>query len=172
MLVKQKKGLTLARISELIEPPFATAGVIILITSAGGAFGLMLKNAGVGDAVKALVGNDVSGTQLLLLSWAVSAVIRVAQGSATVAMLTTAAMIYPIMSGGATLPYHPVYVFMAIGFGAMILSWMNDSGFWVVGKLSGFTEKETLKTWTVAVTVNSIAGLVVCLVFSKLVPLI
>ena len=61
---------------------------------------------------------------------------------------------------------------MAIGFGAMICSWMNDSGFWVVGKLSGFTEKETLKTWTVALTVNSISGLVVCLVFSKLVPLI
>jgi H+/gluconate symporter-like permease len=172
VLVRQKKGLTLARIGEMIEPPFATAGVIILITSAGGAFGLMLKNAGVGDAVKALVGNDVSGTQLLLLSWVVAGVIRIAQGSATVAMLTTAAMIYPIMSGGAALPYHPVYIFMAIGFGAMICSWMNDSGFWVVGKLSGFTEKETLKTWTVALTVNSISGLVVCLVFSKLVPLV
>ncbi len=172
VLVRQKKGLTLARIGELIEPPFATAGVIILITSAGGAFGLMLKNAGVGDAVKSLVGDDVSGTQLLLLAWVVSGVIRIAQGSATVAMLTTAAMIYPIMSGGAALPYHPVYIFMAIGFGAMICSWMNDSGFWVVGKLSGFTEKETLKTWTVALTVNSVAGLVVCLVFSKLVPLI
>jgi H+/gluconate symporter-like permease len=172
VLVRQKKGLTLARIGEMIEPPFATAGVIILITSAGGAFGLMLKNAGVGDAVKALVGDDVSGTQLLLLSWLVSGVIRIAQGSATVAMLTTAAMIYPIMSGGAALPYHPVYIFMAIGFGAMICSWMNDSGFWVVGRLSGFTEKETLKTWTVALTVNSVAGLVVCLVFSKLVPLI
>jgi len=172
VLVRQKKGLTLARIGEMIEPPFATAGVIILITSAGGAFGLMLKNAGVGEAVKALVGNDVSGTQLLLLSWVVAGVIRIAQGSATVAMLTTAAMIYPIMSGGAALPYHPVYIFMAIGFGAMICSWMNDSGFWVVGKLSGFTEKETLKTWTVALTVNSVAGLVVCLVFSKLAPLI
>ena len=172
VLVRQKKGLTLARIAEMIEPPFATAGVIILITSAGGAFGLMLKNAGVGDAVKALVGDNVSGTQLLLLSWLVAGVIRIAQGSATVAMLTTAAMIYPIMSGGAALPYHPVYIFMAIGFGAMICSWMNDSGFWVVGKLSGFTEKETLKTWTVALTVNSVAGLFVCLVFSKLVPLI
>jgi GntP family gluconate:H+ symporter len=61
---------------------------------------------------------------------------------------------------------------MAIDFGAMLCSWMNDSGFWVVGKLSGFTEMEMLKTWTVAVTVNSLAGLVVCLVFSKLVPLI
>ena len=172
VLVRQKRGLTLARIAEMIEPPFATAGVIILITSAGGAFGLMLKNAGVGDAVKALVGDNVSGTQLLLLSWLVAGVIRIAQGSATVAMLTTAAMIYPIMSGGAALPYHPVYIFMAIGFGAMICSWMNDSGFWVVGKLSGFTEKETLKTWTVALTVNSVAGLLVCLVFSKLVPLI
>jgi GntP family gluconate:H+ symporter len=172
VLVRQKKGLTLARIAEMIEPPFATAGVIILITSAGGAFGLMLKNAGVGDAVKALVGDNVSGAYLLLLSWLVAGVIRIAQGSATVAMLTTAAMIYPIMSGGAALPYHPVYIFMAIGFGAMICSWMNDSGFWVVGKLSGFTEKETLKTWTVALTVNSVAGLLVCLVFSKLVPLI
>lgn len=170
VLIRQRKGLTLARIAEMIEPPFATAGVIILITSAGGAFGLMLKNAGVGDAVKALVeGREVN---LLLLSWGVAAVIRVAQGSATVAMLTTAAMIYPIMSDGPALPYHPVYVFMAIGFGAMICSWMNDSGFWVVGKLSGFTEKETLKTWTIAVTVNSLAGLAVCLVFSKLVPLL
>lgn len=170
VLVKQRKGLTLGRIAEMIEGPFATGGVIILITSAGGAFGLMLKNAGVGDAVKSLVeGREVN---LLLLAWLVSGVIRVAQGSATVAMLTTSAMIYPIMSTGPALPYHPVYVFMAIGFGAMICSWMNDSGFWVVGKLSGFTERETLKTWTVAVTVNSIAGLVVVLIGSKLVPLL
>lgn len=170
VLVRQRKGLTLGRIAEMIEGPFATGGVIILITSAGGAFGLMLKNAGVGDAVKSLVeGREVN---LLLLSWLVAGVIRVAQGSATVAMLTTAAMIYPIMSSGPALPYHPVYVFMAIGFGAMICSWMNDSGFWVVGKLSGFTERETLKTWTVAVTVNSIAGLIVVLIGAKLVPLL
>jgi len=74
-------------------------------------------------------------------------------------------------TGGAAQPYHPVYIFMATGFGAMNCSWMNDSGFWVVGKLSGFTEKEALKTWTVALTVNSAAGLAVCRIFSKLVPL-
>ncbi|MEY2408649.1 MAG: gluconate:H+ symporter, GntP family [Verrucomicrobiota bacterium] len=170
LLIRQRRGLTLASIAGMIEAPFATAGVIILITSAGGAFGLMLKNAGVGEAVKAFVGNQVSGTHLILISWTVAAVIRVAQGSATVAMLTTSAMIYPIMSGGAVLPYHPVYIFMTIGFGAMFLSWMNDSGFWVVAKLSGFTEKETLKSWTVVVTVNSISGLVACLILSKLLP--
>ncbi len=170
VLVLQKKNLSFAKIAEMIEPPFATAGTIILITSAGGAFGLMLKNAGVGQAVEALVhGKQVN---LILLSWVVAAVIRIAQGSATVAMLTTASMIYPIMSGaGAALPYNPVYIFMAIGFGAMMLSWMNDSGFWVVGKLSGFSEKETLKTWTVVVSVNSAAGLIVTLLGSILLPM-
>lgn len=166
VLMRQKR-LSIAQVCSKIGPSFETAGVIILITSAGGAFGLMLKNAGVGEAIKQTVaGNQVN---LILLAWVVSAVIRVAQGSATVAMLTTAAMMYPIMSGGA-LPYHPIYIFMAIGFGAMTLSWMNDSGFWVVGRLSGFTEKETLKSWTVIVTVNSLAGLAECLILSKLLP--
>jgi H+/gluconate symporter-like permease len=167
-LLMRQRGISLAQIGELIGPPLETAGVIILITSAGGAFGLMLKNAGVGEAIKATVaGHQVN---LILLSWLVAAVIRIAQGSATVAMLTTAAMIYPIMTSGAGLPYHPVYIFMAIGFGAMMLSWMNDSGFWVVGKLSGFTEKETLKSWTVVVSVNSVAGLAVCLLGATLLP--
>jgi GntP family gluconate:H+ symporter len=167
ILIRQRR-FSLAKIGELIGPPFETAGVIILITSAGGAFGLMLKNAGVGEAIKAAVaGHEIN---LLFLSWLVAAIIRIAQGSATVAMLTTAAMIYPIMSGGP-LPYHPIYIFLAIGFGAMILSWMNDSGFWVVGRLSGFTEKETLKTWTTVVTVNSVVGLIETVIFAKLLPM-
>lgn len=169
-VLMRQRGLTLATVGDMIGPSFETAGVIILITSAGGAFGLMLKNAGVGEAIKAaVVGKEIS---LVLLSWAVAAMIRIAQGSATVAMLTTAAMIYPIMTGGTPLPYHPIWIFMAIGFGAMMLSWMNDSGFWVVGKLSGLTEKETLKSWTVVLSVNSAAGLIVCLVGSKLLPMI
>lgn len=168
-ILMRQRGYTFAKLGMLIGPPFETAGVIILITSAGGAFGLMLKNAGVGDAIKALVaGREIN---LILLSWLVAAVIRVAQGSATVAMLTTAAMMAPILST-ETLPYHPFYIFTAIGFGAMICSWMNDSGFWVVGRLSGFTEKETLKTWTVVVTVNSIVGLIQTVIFAKLLPLI
>lgn len=166
-VLMRQRGFTLAKIGELIGPPFETAGVIILITAAGGAFGLMLKNAGVGDAVKAVVaGKEIN---LILLSWLVAAVIRVAQGSATVAMLTTASMMYPI-TVAAGLPFHPIYIFLAIGFGAMFLSWMNDSGFWVVGKLSGFTEKETLKTWSVVLTVNSVAGLVFTFICAKLLP--
>lgn len=166
-VLMRQRGLTLAGVSDLLAPALETAGVIILITSAGGAFGLMLQNAGVGESIEGLArGRNLN---LILLAWTVSSVIRIAQGSATVAMLTTAAMVYPLMTSSA-LPYHPIYIFAAIGFGAMILSWMNDSGFWVVSRLSGFTEKETLKTWTVVLTVNSVAGLIVCLIFSKILP--
>jgi GntP family gluconate:H+ symporter len=166
VLMKQRR-VSLATVGELTGPAFETAGVIILITSAGGAFGLMLKNAGVGDAIKS-VASGKDWINLIVLSWTVSAVIRVAQGSATVAMLTTAAMIYPLIEAG--LPYHSSYIFLAIGFGAMFFSWMNDSGFWVVGKLSGFTEKETLKTWSTVLSVMSVAGLVETFILSKLFP--
>jgi GntP family gluconate:H+ symporter len=142
--------------------------VIILIASAGGAFGFMLKNAGVGEAIKALAaGREVN---LILLAWTVSAVIRIAQGSATVAMITTSSMIYPMMSAH-TLPYHPIYIFLAIGFGSKMLSWMNDSGFWTVSKLSGFTEKETLQSWTLIVSTISFTGLLLTLLAATILPL-
>lgn len=167
VLIRQRK-ITFAKVAERIGPSLETAGVIILITSAGGAFGLMLQRAGVGEAVKAVAGG--AALNLVLLSWVVSAVIRLAQGSATVAMLTTSSMMFPIISGGTPLPYHPIYIFLAIGFGGIVGSWMNDSGFWVVCKLGGFTEKETLKTWTVIATVASVAGLVECLILSSVLP--
>ncbi len=166
----RQRGLSLARIGDLVGPPLQTAGIVILITAAGGAFGKMLQAAGVGEAIKGAVeGREVN---LILLSYAVACVIRVAQGSATVAMLTTAGMMLPIVEGGTALPYHPVYLFLAIGFGAMVFSWMNDSGFWVVSKLSGMTERETLKSWSVVVTVNSVVGLIVTLIAASIFPMV
>lgn len=169
-VLARQRGYGFRKIEELIGPPIETAGVIILITSAGGAFGLMLRNAGVGDAIKsAASGAEVN---LILLSWLVAAVIRVAQGSATVAMLTTSAMIFPMMdpAAGSTLPFHPMYIYLSIGFGAFCCSWMNDSGFWVVNRLSGMTETETLKSWTVLLTVVSVAGLVMTYLAAKILP--
>ncbi len=143
--------------------------MIILITSAGGAFGLALRSAGVGDAVKALAQGQ--SLNLIFLGWIVAAVIRVAQGSATVAMLTASSIMAPMVAGGE-LGCNPVYLFLAIGFGAMFCSWMNDSGFWVVSRLSGMTEKETLRTWSLQLTADSIIGLVVTLSLSKLLPFV
>ena len=168
MLVMRQQKCSMARVSELIGPPFATAGVIVLIASAGGAFGFMLKNAGVGEAIQALAaGREVN---LILLAWSVSAVIRIAQGSATVAMITTSSILYPMLGDAGSLPYHPIYIFLATGFGSKMLSWMNDSGFWTVSKLSGFTERETLQSWTVIVSVASFSGLLLTLLAAKVLP--
>ena len=168
LLLMRQRRWSMAQVSEVIGPPFATAGVIILIASAGGAFGFMLRNAGVGDAIASLVaGRAVS---LIFLAWAVSAIIRIAQGSATVAMITTSSMIYPMISAPDAIPYHPMYIFLAIGFGSKMLSWMNDSGFWTVSKLSGFTERETLGSWTLIVSAISLSGLILTLVCAALLP--
>ncbi len=122
-----------------------------------------------GDAVKVLA--QGYSLNLVLLGWIVAAVVRVAQGSATVAMLTTSSIMAPMLVG-TQLGCHPVYLFTAIGFGAMCCSWMNDSGFWVVNRLSGMTEKETLRTWTLQLTADSIIGLLVTLTLSKLLPMV
>jgi GntP family gluconate:H+ symporter len=140
---------------------------MILITSAGGAFGGMLRNAGVSDAISAAVsGHHVN---LVLLAWAVAVMLKFAQGSATVSVLTTAAMMSGIMQS-ADLPYHPMYIFVAIGFGALGISWMNDSGFWVIGRLSGMTEKETLRTWSAAAFFMCTVGLIETLILSAVLP--
>jgi gluconate:H+ symporter, GntP family len=171
VLARQKRiGFT--KIEELIGGPLETAGIIILITSAGGAFGAMLRNVGVGDAIKgATQGYSIN---LIVLSWATAAVIRIAQGSATVAMLTSSAIIWDLMDpakGNPALAFHPMYIFLAIGFGAFCCSWMNDSGFWVVSRLGGMTEKETLRSWTTMLTVVSVFGLILTLLIATILPL-
>lgn len=171
-VLARQRGLAFGELEKLLGPPIETAGVIILITSAGGAFGLMLRNAGVGEAIKAAAtGYNIN---LVVLCWLVAAVIRVAQGSATVAMLTTSAMVFPMIdpASGVTLPFHPMYIYLAVGFGAFTSSWMNDSGFWVVSRLSGMTETEALRSWTVMLTGVSVFGMLLTLMASKLVPLV
>lgn len=172
LLARQRRH-GLVTLEKLVAGPLETAGMIILITSAGGAFGLMLRSAGVGDAVKAVAlgeGGAAPAVSLVLLAYAVTFVIRVAQGSATVAMLTGASIILPLIEG-ADLPYHPLYLYLAIGWGSMAASWMNDSGFWVVSRLGGLTERETLKSWTVLLTVISLSGFIVTWLLSKILPL-
>jgi gluconate:H+ symporter, GntP family len=166
-LLMKQRGLSLAKTTELMSAPLETAGVIILITAAGGSFGYMLTQAGVGDAL-AVWAKGQQGINLVMLGYLVAVVIRIAQGSATVAMQTTSAMFVALVPA---LTCHPIYLFLAIGFGATGYSWMNDSGFWVVSRLSGFTEKETLRTWTVLATIISIVGIIMTMILSKLIPL-
>ena len=171
-LIKDSKvsddGL-MSTVSKAIEDPLQTAGVIILITGAGGAFGGMIRMAGVGGTIEGLATSY--NISLILLAWGATAVVRIAQGSATVAMITGVGLMSSVIGDGSSLPYHSLYIFLAIGFGSITLSWMNDSGFWVVQRLSGFTEKETLKTWSVMLTAISLLGLIQIMIFSTLFPM-
>jgi GntP family gluconate:H+ symporter len=148
--------------------PLEIAGTIILITSAGGAFGAMIKHSGIGDAIELATENF--HVHYILLAWLIAAVMKIAQGSGTVAMITAASIMFALVGTGAELPYHPMYILLSIGFGSLFISWMNDSGFWVVAKMSGFTEKEALQTWTVTLAIIAIVGLIQVLLIASIFP--
>lgn len=169
-LLAKQKGWTLKQVSKSIEKPLEVAGIIILITSAGGAFGGMIKHSGIGGWIEELALNGLQ-INYILLAWIVAAVMKIAQGSGTVSMITSAGIMAALLQG-VDLPYHPVYIYMAIGFGAMFITWMNDSGFWVISKLAGFTEKQTLQTWTVVLGLIGLSGLIQTLIISRIFPLV
>lgn len=171
-ILMRAKRLGLASLAERLEPSILNAGLVILITSAGGAFGRMLARTGIADAlVEAAGGVGAGGVVYILIAWGLAVVMKIAQGSGTVSMITTSAIVSSLIQG-VTLPYHVVYLYAVIGFGAVAGSWMNDSGFWVVGKMSGFTQRETLRTWTALTVVVAIVGLIQTLVLSAVLPLV
>ncbi len=164
------KNLDLKGLGAQMERPLEIAGLIILITAAGGAFGAMIRNTGIGEMIQAMSANGFS-INLIFVAWLMAAVVKFAQGSSTVAIITTAGIMSAIIST-TTLPFHPIYLYLAIGYGAMVGSWMNDSGFWIVGKLSGMTGKQTLQTWTTLLAVIGIVGGIQALVFSYIFPMV
>jgi GntP family gluconate:H+ symporter len=143
-----------------------SGGNIAAITAAGGAFGALLAASGIGDYLAGAL--QEVGIGLIFTAWLIAAIVRVAQGSATAAMLTAAGIMAPLTG---QLTVHPAYLVMAIGAGGNIFSWYNDSGFWLVKEIGGLTQAETLKTWTVLTTIISVMGLVTVVTVSTIVPL-
>ena len=154
-----------------LQSALSSGGVIILITAAGGAFGHVLRQCGVAEAIQSRFPSTQNGLILLVLAFVVTAIVRFAQGSATVAMITSVSIVAP-MAADLTLGFHPVYLALAIGCGSKPLPWMNDSGFWIVGRMSGMTESETLKTFSVTLTIMGIVGFLVTLAGAKWLPLV
>ncbi|MEM1121238.1 MAG: SLC13 family permease [Bacteroidota bacterium] len=161
--------LSLKQLGEKMERPLEIAGLIILITAAGGAFGAMIRNTGIGDLIQDLSANGFS-LNLIVVAWLMAAVVKFAQGSSTVAIITTSGIMSAIIAN-SILPYHPIYLFFGIGYGAMFGSWMNDSGFWIVGKLSGLTEKQTFQMWSILLAVIGVVGGLQAWVFSYVLPM-
>jgi gluconate:H+ symporter, GntP family len=129
-------------------------GMMLLIIGGGGAFKQVLINGGVGDYVAELF----KGTSLspILLAWIIAAILRISLGSATVAALTTAGLVIPML--GQT-DVNLALVVLATGAGSLIASHVNDAGFWMFKEYFGLSMKETFATWTLLETIISVAGL-------------
>lgn len=167
-LLARQKGYTLAQLAKPVETALASGGLIILITAGGGSFGKMLVRAEVGEVIGGM--SQEFGVPLLMLSFLLGALLKVAQGSGTVAMITVSTIMAPLVID-TPIGFHPVYVACAIGSGSLVGSWMNDSGFWVYKQMSGLTETEALRTWTPLLAVMGLVGFVVTQIAAVLVPL-
>ena len=152
---------------DTVQNALSSGGVIILITAAGGAFGASMKQTGVADLLSTPDGSPI---KLLVIAFFITAAIRTAQGSATVAMIT-AVGILGSFADPEQLGCHPVYLAMAIGCGSKPVAWMADSGFWVICKMSGMTESEGLRYISPLSIIMGLAGLAATLTAASLFPM-
>jgi len=166
LLASRAAGMPAVRGS--IAEAVTEAGNIILVIAAGGALGATLRAAGLGQVSPGLAAG--AGLALIPLAWLLTAVIRIAQGSVTVAMITAAGVMAPIVADG-TPAFHPVYVAIAIGCGSKVGMWMNDSGFWVISRMSGMSEVQTLRSAAVMIAIEGTVGLIATLCLAVVWPL-
>ena len=144
------------RLQEIMTRSLEPAGVVVLVTGAGGVFKQVLVDSGVGD----LLGNYFNQQAIppVLLGFMLASLIRIAQGSATVAMITAAGLTAPVLLHLGLSPPQTALVVIAIAAGASVVSHVNDSGFWLVNRFLNQTEAETLRSWTVISTVAGVTG--------------
>ncbi|HLQ68880.1 MAG TPA: cyclase family protein, partial [Gemmatimonadales bacterium] len=160
-----KQRFTRDQILKFANDCLAPTAAILLVIGAGGGFNRVLLESGVGRAIATIaLGSHASP---LLLAWTVAALIRVATGSATVAMTTAAGIVAPIAA--ATPGANVELLVLATGAGSLMLSHVNDSGFWLIKEFFNMTVQQTLKTWTVAETIIGLAGLGFTLLLSLVV---
>jgi Gnt-I system low-affinity gluconate transporter len=160
-LLGKKMGFSKAKLSEISIKSFQPAGIIVLLTGAGGVFKQILVDTGAGEMMaKSAEGANIP---MLLFAFVAAAIIRLLQGSATVAMATSASIVAPMItqSGISGIPLAAVVI--AIASGASIMSHVNDSGFWLVKEYLGLSEKQTFRSWSMMTTVLACTGFLLAL---------
>lgn len=159
------RGETGSALEKLVDGTLGTVSSVILITGAGGMFGGVLRASGIGDALSESL-SDL-GLPVIFAAYLIAVALRVAQGSATVALVTTAGLVAPAVSASGFSPMQVAAITLAAAAGSVFASHVNDSGFWLVGRLMGMDVKTTLKTWTVQQSIQSVvAFLIVLAVYS------
>ena len=158
------RGFDRGQVSGFLGASLAPAASILLIIGAGGGFKQVLIDSGIGDAIgKAVESSSISP---LFLAWLVAVLIRLATGSATVATVTAAGIIAPIV--GDTDVSRPLLA-LAIGTGSLFFSHVNDAGFWLINQYFGMSVPDTIKTWSVMETIISVVGFACVLLLSLIV---
>lgn len=158
-----KRGFSKDSLLKITTKAMEPAGIIILLTGAGGVFKQILINTGTGEMLANYFANQ--GVSILLFAFIAAVTVRVLQGSSTVAMITAAGITAPLLSVGIS-EIDKALLVIAIASGASILSHVNDSGFWLVSKYLGLNETQTFKSWSVMTTILSLSGFLMVFIYS------
>ena len=165
---KQKKDQSL--VETVVDSALGPVCSIILITGAGGMFGGVLRASGIGDSLADSLA--ALGLPVIVAGFVIAAIVRIAQGSATVALTTAAALVQPIVVGNQDFSsLQVVAIVLSLAAGSVFASHVNDSGFWLVSRFFGMDTKTTLKTWTVAETLLGTVGFLLSLALYGVVSL-
>lgn len=165
ILLKQQRSYE--QIEKICDNALGPICSIVLVTGAGGMFGGVLRASGIGDEITALLSN--TGLPVVIAAFVIAAAMRVAQGSATVALTTAAALISPTVMAATDLSQFDVcFIVISIASGSTVLSHVNDSGFWLMSRFLEMDTKTTLKTWTVLETTIGLTGFIIACIGSAL----
>ncbi|MDQ0635734.1 GntP family gluconate:H+ symporter [Arthrobacter pascens] len=157
-LLAVRRNWSLKDTGEIFEGALPPIASILMVVAAGGVFGGVLQVSGIGAALSDTL--DTLGVPLLLLAFIISLALRAAQGSATVAIVTTTGLLSAAVANGGYTPAQIAVIVIAIGFGSLGLSHVTDAGFWVVVRYYGLTVSDGLRTWTVLTTILGLAGFI------------
>jgi GntP family gluconate:H+ symporter len=154
-----RRGASVQELSVITGESLRPVGMLLLVVGAGAFFGKVISATGIGDALAHTM--SAAGLPVIVLAYVISCGLRIAQGSATVAIVTTGGIVAPLVTGGGYSQMAVALIAMAIAAGSIILSHVNDGGFWIISKFFNMTVKQTLQTWTVLETVLSVVSFAV-----------
>jgi Gnt-I system low-affinity gluconate transporter len=160
-------GFTAKEVQKIATKSMEPVGMIILVAGAGGVFSQVLIATGVGNALVDLMSS--TNLPVILFAFLIAALVRVSQGSATVAMVTAAGLLAPVVGQAGYSGAMLGCIATAIACGATVLSHVNDTGFWLISQLMGISERDTLRSWTVMVTIVGFTGLIVVMIIGSFV---
>ncbi|MEV4252836.1 gluconate:H+ symporter [Spirillospora sp. NPDC049652] len=159
-----RRGIPAKELSDLATRSLRPVGMILLVVGGGAFFGAVISATGVGKALATTMAD--AGLPIIVLAYLISCGLRLAQGSATVAIVTTGGIVGPLLHGEHHSQAHLALIAVAISAGSIIASHVNDGGFWIVSRYFNLSVRDTLRTWTVLETILSVVGFAIAATLS------